>query len=125
MKNIFLSAFVASALIASVQAAETAKISDVHLCCNSCVKGAQKAVADVKGLDIAVDKDAGTVTLTGPDAATVQKGANPLIPAGYFGKSSDGKVKLESDTGAKDKKVQSAKIEGVHLCCGKCVTAVD
>jgi copper chaperone CopZ len=126
MKNFILSAVIALALTASVRAADVStKLSDVHLCCQSCVKGAQKAVADIKGLDIAVDKDAGTVTLTGPDAATVQKGADALVAAGYFGKSSDPSIKVASDTGAKGKKVQSLKLEDVHLCCGKCVSAVD
>ena len=32
---------------------------------------------------------------------------------------------VASDTGAKGKKVQALKLEGVHLCCGRCVTAVD
>ena len=27
--------------------------------------------------------------------------------------------------GAKNQKVQSIKVEGLHLCCGKCVTAVN
>jgi copper chaperone CopZ len=84
-----------------------------------------KAVADVNGLTAKADEDAGTVTLTGPDTATVQKGADALVAAGFFGKSSDPSVKVNSDTGAKNQKVQSIKIEGLHLCCGKCVKAVN
>jgi hypothetical protein len=34
-------------------------------------------------------------------------------------------VKLANETGAKGEKVKSLKMEGVHLCCGKCVKAVD
>src|SRR6185436_3643144 len=110
----------------SARAAEVStKISDVHLCCQSCVKGVNKAVADIKGLTTAVDQDAETVTLSGPDTATVQKAADALVSAGYFGKSSDASIKLVADTGAKGSKVQSLKLEGVHLCCGKCVSAVD
>jgi len=101
----------------------TAKISDVHLCCNSCVKGVDKAVADVPGVKAVSDKDASTVTLTGPDKASLQKAADALIAAGYFGTSSD--VTLTSMTGAKDQKVQTLKVTGVHLCCPKCVKAVD
>ena len=101
----------------------TAKISNVHLCCKSCVTGVEKAAAKVDGLKASVDKDAGTVTLTGPDAATVQKGADALVAAGYFGMSSD--VKINAATGAKGEKVASLKLNGVHLCCAKCVTAVD
>jgi len=125
MKNILASVIIASALSISASAADTTvKISGVHLCCKSCVTGVEKAVAEVPGLSAAVDKDARTVSLTGPDKATVQKGADALVAAGYFGKSSDASIKLPSDTGAKGKKVQSLKVEGVHLCCPKCVTAV-
>ncbi len=113
------------ALAFSATAAEvTTTITDVHLCCQSCVKGVAKAVADVPGLTAKADQDAETVTLTGPDTATVQKGADALVAAGYFGKSSDAAIKINDATGAKNEKVQSIKVEGVHLCCGKCVKAV-
>jgi copper chaperone CopZ len=121
-------AFVAMtlALGLSVQAADvTVKLTDVHLCCQNCVKGAQKAVVKVEGLTIAADREAGTVTLTGPDNATVQKGVDALVAAGYFGKSSDSAFTVTSVTHAKDQKVQTLDVEGVHLCCDKCVKAVN
>ena len=34
-------------------------------------------------------------------------------------------MKLDSSTGATGEKVQTLRVEGVHLCCGKCVKAVD
>jgi copper chaperone CopZ len=124
MKIIAIAFGILCAGLVSVSAAEVhAKISDVHLCCKGCVEGVQKAVAKVEGVKADVDQDDGTVTLVAPDAATLQKAANALVAAGYFGKS-DG-VKLNPVSGAKGEKVQSLKIEGVHLCCGKCVKAVD
>jgi len=114
-------AFMVSALAADSQA----KITDVHLCCKSCVTGVQSAIENVPGAKAEVDQDARTVTLTGPDDGTVRKAAEALVAAGYFGTSSDSKVKLNAASGAKGEKVQSLKIEGVHLCCGKCVKAVD
>ena len=109
----------------STPAAEvTSKISDVHLCCKGCVNGVEKAVSEVDGAKAAVDADAGTVTLSGADTATVQKAADALVKAGYFGKA-EGDVKLDPTTGATGQKVQTLKIEGTHLCCGKCVKAVD
>ena len=109
-----------------VKAADASiKISKVHLCCKGCVTGVEKAVGKVEGVSASVDKDAGTVTLTGPDTATVQKAANALVAAGYYGKSSDAKVKVKGGSKAKGEKVQSLKVEGVHLCCAKCVTGVD
>ena len=125
MKNILASVIIASALSIPAWAADTTvKVSGVHLCCKSCVTGVEKAVGEVPGLTVAVDKDARTVSLTGPDKATVQKGADALVAAGYFGKSSDATIRLATDTGAKGKTVQSLKVKGVHLCCPKCVTAV-
>src|SRR5882672_8594638 len=126
MKTILTSFAAACALVFSVQAADVSvKISGVHLCCQGCVKGVKAAVGKVQGVTVNADEDAGTVELTGPDKATVQKAADALVAAGYFGKSSDASIKLTADSGAKGKKVQTLKLEGVHLCCNKCVTAVD
>ena len=124
MKAIFTSLIVAVALTCSARAADTTvKINEVHICCDSCVKSIQKAVAPIKGVTAAVDKDEETISLTGPDKATVQKAADALVAAGYFGKSSD--IKMDPTTGAKGQKVESLKIKDVHLCCGKCVKAVN
>jgi periplasmic mercuric ion binding protein len=110
----------------SVSAADTtAKLTDVHLCCKSCVTGVEKAVGKVSGAAASVDQEEGTVTLTGPDTKTVQKAADSLVAAGYFGKSSNPDIKLTADTGAKGSKVQSLTVKDVHLCCAKCVTAVN
>lgn len=126
MKTTLISFAAAFALVLSVQAADVSvKISDVHLCCQSCVKGVKSAVGKVQGVTVNADEDSSTVSLTGPDKATVQKAADALVAAGYFGKSSDASIKLNANTGAKAKKVQSLKVEGVHLCCGKCVKVVN
>jgi mercuric ion binding protein len=113
------------ALGLAVQAAETVRLSNVHLCCNACVKGVEKAVAGVKNLTAVVDKDGGTVALQAEDAATAQKGVDALVKAGYFGASDHKTVKPKADTGAPAGKVQTLKVEGVHLCCGSCVKAVN
>jgi copper chaperone CopZ len=114
------------ALGLSVQAADVSvKLTDVHLCCQSCVKGVQKAVAKVDGVTVTADREASTVTLTGPDNATVQKGLDAVVAAGYFGKSSDSAFTVTAVTGAKDQKVQTLQVEGVHLCCDKCVKSVN
>ena len=126
MKISLTSVLIACALGVSVQAADvTVKISGVHLCCKGCVTGVEKAVGEVKGATVSADKDAGTVGLTGPDVATVQKAADAMVAAGYFGKSSDSKIKINDNTRATGKKVQSLQVSGVHLCCGKCVESVD
>jgi copper chaperone CopZ len=126
MKKIHASLFLAVALAFSAQAADVAvNITDVHICCGSCVKGVAKAVADVSGLTAKADEDTGIVTLTGPDTATVQKGADALVAAGFFGKSSDPSITINAATGAKDQMMQSMTIKDLHLCCGKCVKTVN
>jgi copper chaperone CopZ len=101
----------------------SAKISDVHLCCGKCVTKAEKVVNSVEGVKGTADKDAGTVVITAPDKATAQKAADALVGAGFFGSSDQ--VALDATTGARNVKVQSLEIKGVHLCCAKCVKAVD
>jgi copper chaperone CopZ len=126
MKNIFASLMLALGVAVSARAADVSvTVTNVHLCCQSCVKGVGAATAKVDGLTAKADMDSESVTLTGPDTATVQKGADALVAAGYFGKSSDATIKINADTGAKNQQVKSIKIEGLHLCCGKCVKAVN
>jgi len=115
----------AFALAFTACADSTVKLSEVHLCCDSCVKGAEKAVAKVDGSSVVCDKDAGTVTVTAADAASVQKAVNALVKAGYYGKSSDDSIKVKAKTGAKGEKVTTLDVSDVHLCCGKCAKAVN
>src|SRR5436305_14319496 len=74
----------------------TAKISDVHLCCKGCVSGVEKAVATVPDVKADIDQDAGTVTLSSGSAVAVQKAADAMVAAGYFGKATDNAVKISS-----------------------------
>lgn len=117
----------ASALLlaATIHASESVKLENVHLCCAACVKGVEKAVKPVTGVTATCDKDAGSVVLAAPDKATAQKAVDALVSAGYYGKSSDSGIKLAAKTGATDRKVEKLKVAEVHLCCGKCVTAVQ
>src|SRR5580692_9404136 len=103
MKLFLTSVITAFALVLAARA-DDAKITNVHICCNSCVKAIQSTVDSVPGLKATIDKDSETVTLTAVDKATLQKGADALTAAGFYGQSSD--VKLEGVTGAKDAKVQ-------------------
>jgi copper chaperone CopZ len=125
-KSTALASLLLSFALAPLAAAEvTAQLSDVHLCCDSCVKGVDKAVATVAGATAMSDKDAETVTITAADQATVQKAVNALTAAGYFGVSNNPAIKVDATTGATDAKVQSLTVNDVHLCCKKCVTAVN
>ena len=125
MKPILASAVLAFTVAFSVRAADVStKLTDVHLCCQGCVKGVQKATGNISGVTADADMDSDSISLSGPDTATVQKAVDALTAAGYYGKSSNPEIKVNADTGAKDEKVKSLKVEGVHVCCGKCVKAV-
>lgn len=107
------------------RAESTVKLTGVHLCCKSCVNGVNKAVNTVQGVTAACEAEAETVTLTAPDAPSAQKAVDAMVAAGYFGKSADAAVQLKDTSGAKDAKVTTLTVNDVHLCCGKCVTAVN
>jgi copper chaperone CopZ len=123
MKNIITTLFTTAALTVatSIGTADTVKLSEVHLCCKSCVKGVEKALSGAKGVTSDIDAKAGTVTLNGPEA-DLKKALAALSKGGFSGQS-DGKLKVPTAK-AKAGKVKSAKIVGVHLCCGKCVKGV-
>lgn len=125
MKRLRIAFTIATFTAAIVAQADEVKLSNVHLCCGACVKGVEKVAAKVSGASVTVDKDAGTVTISSSTKAAIQQTVDALVAAGYYGKSSDSSIKLAANTGAKDGKVQSLKVEGVHLCCGKCATAVQ
>src|SRR5690242_16483281 len=107
MKKTLIPIVVSFALASSAWAAEVSvKLTGVHLCCQSCVKGVQKAVGEVQGVTVSADKDAGSVSLSGPDTANVQKAVDALVGAGYFGKSSDPGIKVKDTSGAVGDKVK-------------------
>lgn len=118
-----LASFVAAGAV-SRAADYTVTLSDVHLCCSSCVKDAQKAVSSVTGSSAAADKDAQTVTVTASDEDTAQKAVDALVGAGFYGKPSDPAIHLiQSSVPAGT--VSSLTVNDVHLCCNGCVKAVN
>jgi copper chaperone CopZ len=125
MNKHLLALFVASTLPAIGYAESTVKLTDVHLCCKSCIKGVDKAVSTVSGVTAVSDGDAETVILTAPDIAAAQKAVDALLAAGYYGKSENPAIKVTDTSGAKDEKVSSLTVQDVHLCCPKCVKAVN
>lgn len=117
MKAISLVSVVAALAAFTLQASaeSTLEITGVHNCCKSCTKGIEKAVTGA-GATAAVDGT--TVTITAKSSSDAKKAAEALVAAGYYG---EGATAPE----VKDAKVKSATVSGVHLCCGKCVTAVE
>jgi copper chaperone CopZ len=124
MKSLLFTVVALFALAPLTRADVTVKISDVHLCCDKCVKAADKTVTSVDGAKAAISKEDRTIEITAPDNATAQKVADALVKAGFFGTSGDANIKMDASTGAKGAKVQTLTVKGVHLCCPKCVKAV-
>lgn len=124
MKITFLTVLLTIALALAGRAETVVKLAGVHLCCKKCVTGVEKAVAKVGGATVACDAEAGSATVTAPDAATAQRAMDSLVAAGYFGKSEDPAIKLKDTSGAKDAKVTTLAVNDVHLCCKECVSAV-
>ena len=112
---------VVSALAADV----TVKLTDVHMCCGTCVKIAQNTVTNLAGVTAVASQEDESITLTGPDLASLQKAADELTAVGYFGKSDNATIKVSTSTGAMNMKMKTIDVSNVHLCCPKCVTAVN
>lgn len=111
-----LAMFVGSAAFAA-----EAKIEKAHLCCQSCVKGVEKAVGTVNGAKATCDRTAGTVTITAADEATVQKAVDAVMSAGYYGSVTGAKAPAAAEGG----KATTATVSGLHNCCKKCTTAIN
>ena len=126
MKTTILSLATVFAFAVAASAADvTTKLSDVHICCGSCVSGAKKIVGTVNGAKADVSQEDETITITAADKETVQKTVDALIAGGFYGASSNPDIKVMAVTGAKNVKVKSVTISDLHLCCDKCVKAVD
>lgn len=122
-----------AALVASLSFAPAAEttvtLSGVHNCCNGCAKGITEAASSVK--DVTVKPGGRNVMLTGKSKSALKKAVDAILAAGYFGKVS-GEDAEKSPGGsastalaAKPKMTKSATVTGLHLCCGKCATAVN
>lgn len=122
MKTNLFCFFVVSVLTSAVFAEETVTLSNVHNCCKKCTDGLNKAIGDAPGVTAKIDKS--SVALTAASTAEIQKAVDAIIAAGYTGTSDSPRVKADAGT-APDKSVDELTISGVHLCCPKCVTAVD
>jgi periplasmic mercuric ion binding protein len=104
------------AFAVAARAESSVTLTGVHNCCKSCTTGIAKAVGTVKGASATCDK--GTVTVTAKTATDAKKAVAALLDAGYYGEGAKAQT-------ASDGKVKSVTVTGVHLCCGKCVTAFN
>ena len=105
--------------------AVTVVLRNVHMCCGTCVKDADQAVAAVAGAEALSDMYSKSVIITAPDHATAQRAVDALIDAGYDGVPTDASYTIKAPAPLKDQQVTSLTVTGVHLCCKKCVTAAN
>ena len=103
------------------QAEATVTLEGVHNCCKSCANGITKAASSIKGVTAAVDGT--TVTLTAKNETSAKKAVEAIMDAGYYGTGAESGSAAK--TTAAPKKLKGATVTNVHLCCGKCVKAVD
>ena len=108
-----------AATVASAE--EKVTLTGVHDCCKKCTEGLKKAVATTPGVTADINKS--TVVLAG-EKADLQKAVDAIAAAGYTGTSDQADVKVPVAS-APDEQVKSLTVSGTHVCCGKCVTAVD
>lgn len=130
MRQLFLGAAVAAALLLAAAPARAGKVevTGVHLCCGMCVKAVAAVLKKVDGVsDANCDQQARTVTFTAKDTATAQTAVKALLAAGFFGKASEDGKALAVDVPApkKGETADSVVITDVHVCCGACQKAVN
>jgi len=116
MKSPLLVAVLSFASALSLFAESNIVLTGVHNCCKKCDTGIVEAVAKVDGASAKTEKR--KVTITAKDEATAKLAAQSLVKNGYFGEGAVAPVVV-------DQKVKSATVNGLHLCCGKCVTAAE
>src|SRR5205823_4962194 len=101
----------------------TVKLTNMHICCGGCTKGIKKAVEGLDAVKVDVDQDAEETTVTGADAAAVQKAVDAIVSAGYHATVvGEGATVKSADAPAG--KVKSLKVSNAHNCCGACNTAI-
>ena len=116
MKTPLLLTLLSFASAVSLFAESNLVLTGVHNCCKKCDTGITEAVTKVDGASAKTEK--GKVTITAKDEATAKLAAQSLVKNGYFGEGAIAPTVV-------DQKVKSATVLGLHLCCGKCVTAAE
>jgi hypothetical protein len=116
MKSPLLVAVLSFASALSLFEESNSVLTGLHICCKKCDTGIVEAVAKVDGASAKTEKR--KVTITAKDEATAKLAAQSLVKNGYFGEGAVAPVVV-------DQKVKSATVNGLHLCCGKCVTAAE
>ena len=120
-----LIACVAATLLVAADKTTSVTIKGVHLCCSSCSEGAEAALEGLKGITKAgTDRNTKLIAFQAETKDDALAALKALAKEGFYGTALFGKEELKwPESGAKKgQKVPTVMIEGVHLCCGACVT---
>lgn len=109
-------------LAAEVRAAETVKLTGMHICCGGCTSGIKNAVKGIEGVSVTVDQDAEEATVIGDTKEAAQKGVDAILAAGYHA-SVNGKSLPTAK--APEGKVKRLTVSNAHNCCGACTKAIQ
>lgn len=123
LKTSLLAASCVVAFAGSAFAEIQVELMKTHVCCGQCEKAVAK-VLDGAGVKGSASKADGTVKFAASDAATAQKVLDSLAAAGFHGVVDNKDLTIKDDSGAKDGKVTSTALKGVHNCCGQCNNAI-
>jgi periplasmic mercuric ion binding protein len=124
MRAFTLTALICGLSATFAQAGEVA-VSNVHLCCGSCISAVDEALTDVEGVsDAAADQNTKMIRFKAKDDKAAQAGIAALAKHGFFGQAKHDGKKLDFPPSGVKKGAKSNQIvfHGVHLCCGACVT---
>ncbi len=104
-------------------AAETRiTLTDVHICCGTCVKDINKTLSKVKGVTAKVDQAKKSVSIMAKDDVAGMRALNALMKAGFHGKSDNKKLAMKALL--PKGKTNRFVFQGAHNCCGTCVKAI-
>src|SRR5438132_6430738 len=112
-----LSSFCLAVSAGAVRAETKVELTEGHRCCGNCEKVVASILKDVSGVEGKTDRKKKTVTIMAPDDKTAQKALDALAKGGCYGKTESKELKIKDDSGAKEGKVQSITVTGIHNCC--------
>lgn len=109
-------------LAAEARAAETVKLTNMHICCGGCTKGIMKAVEGLDAVKVTVDQDAEEATVVGDTKEAAMKAVTAIVKAGYHA-AVDGKSLAAEKVPAG--KVAKLTVSNAHNCCRSCANAIN
>ena len=110
-------------LVAMARPETKVEVKGVHICCPQCEKAIGKVLEDA-GAKGTCSKDTKTVSITATDAKGAQKALDGLAAAGFHGDTGSKDLVIKDDSGAKEGKVTTLTLTGIHNCCGACCKAI-